>query len=201
MRMFEPVVLACDQGSLDVALAVRGALELFRLNVYMHFCVQKRNVLDVLAGNVPESNYVVLCSHGLEELRADAQPEEMKMGFRAVDDSSGTWEEVAIALEPTNIPEMVNLQERTVVSLGCSSGREPLARAFLASGCRAYAGPVGAVDQDACALFAITFFYHLLAEERDPSLSWTERQAAEMAAAVDEHAGEGTHLFRYYSER
>jgi hypothetical protein len=67
MRMFEPVVIACDPSTLDLAQGMRAALEAFRLRVYLHFCVQKRNVLDVLAGRVPECRYVVLCCHGMQE--------------------------------------------------------------------------------------------------------------------------------------
>jgi len=200
MRMFESVVMACDQGSWDIGMAVRGALELFRLRVYMHYLAQKRNALDFLAGRIPESEYVVLCSHGMGPLCDTGPADDMRMGFvRLVDQVDGKWQGAELALTPENIPDLVSLPGRKVISLGCESGREPLARAFLASGCSAYIAPVATVDQDADALFAIAFFYHLLREERD-GVRVTDREAVALAAAVDTRSQEGTHVFRYYAQ-
>lgn len=202
MKMFDSVVLAYDQWSMDIGLAVRASLELFRLNVYAHFCVQKRNVVDFLAGSIPDSQYVVLCSHGLGSSDVpEEHPDQMRLGFHVVDEVDGKWEKVEFALTPANIPEYVKLTGRTVIALGCGNGREPIAEAFLAAGCRAYAGAITPVDQDSTALFAIAFFYHLLSQDRDPSQSCSEKEAAQRAAAVDVDFKEGTHLFRYYSWR
>jgi len=200
MRMFDPVVIACDNGSWDVGMAVRGALDLFRLRVYLHYCVQKANAVDLLAGHVPESEYVVLCCHDLGSAEREGEAdEEMRMGFvQLVDQVDGKWEEVELALTPGNIPELVKLPRRKVLALGCGSGREPFARAFLASGCSAYIGPVAPVDQDATALFAIALFYHLLREDRD-SVPCDDREAVALAAAVDTLSKEGTHVFRHYA--
>lgn len=200
MKMFDSVVIAYDQWSMDIGLAVRASLELFRLNVYPHFCVQKKNVVDFLAGKIPDSEYVVLCSHALGSSDvSDERPDKMKMGFHVVDHVHGKWDKIEFALTPGNIPEYVKLERRVVIALGCGNGREPLARAFLTAGCRAYAGAVGPVDQDSAALFAIAFFYHLLSQGRDSSLSCSEQEAAKRATAIDTEFKEGTHLFRYYS--
>lgn len=195
MRMFDPVLIACDQGTLDIATAIRSALELFRLRVYLHFCVQKRNVLDVLAGRIPDSEYVVLCCGG------GHAPDGAKMAFSVVDQVDGEWKEAEVALTPANIPELVSLRGRTVVALGCAVGVEAIAQAFLDSGCRAYVGPVRAVDQDSTALFAIAFFYHLLSPERDPKLTCAEEEAVRRARAVDRESAEGTQVFRYYARQ
>ena len=58
-----------------------------------------------------------------------------------------------------------------MIALGCGNRREPLAKAFLADGCRAYVGAIGPVDQDSAALFAIAFFCHLLSQDHDYSIS------------------------------
>lgn len=197
MKMFDSVVIACDQSTLDLGIGLRGMLELFRLRAYLHFCVQKRNVLDLLGGKIPESEYVVLCSHGLGS-EGDEPPDKMKMGFRVVDKIEGRWEGVEVALTPKNIPEIVSLAGRKVLALGCANGREALAKAFLKGGCKAYIGAVGPVDQDSTTLFAVNFFYHLLSSERDPALKCTDQEAVEKARSVDVDFREGTHLFRYY---
>ena len=198
--MFDSVVVACDQWSLDIATAIRASLELFRLRVHLYFCVQKQNVLDVLAGNIPASEYVVLCTHGIDTEGVDiASPDTYQAGFKVVDRIDGEWRTIWFALTPSVIPDLVKLPGRTVLSTGCASGREPLAREFVSSGCRAYLGPVEDVDQDACALFAIGFFYHLLSIDRDSEIRCTDQEAAERAAQFDRHARSGTHLFRYYT--
>ena len=202
MEMFDSVALAYDQWSMDIGLAVRGALELFRLHVYSHFCVQKRNVVDFLAGKAHASQYVVLCSHGLGSADTpDESPREMKMGFHVVDQVDGKWQEVEFALTPATIAEHVKLEGRTVIALGCGNGRESLATAFLDAGCSAYVGAIRPVDQDATALFAIAFFYHLLASERDPSVQCSEEEAVKRAMTIDPHFKEGTGVFRYYSQQ
>jgi hypothetical protein len=73
-----------------------------------------------------------------------------------------------------------------------------LARAFVASGCRAYIGPIEDVDQDAGAVFTLGFVYHLLSRDRDPKIGCTDREAVERASRFDTNARAGTHLFRYY---
>ena len=181
MKMFDRVAIACDQGHLDVALSIRAALELFRLRVDFHFCVQKRNILDFLAGQIPRAEYVVLCAFGSD---SRAPIEEISMGMDAVDLIEGKWTGVRVPLTPENIPTLVNLPGRTVINLGCNSGLEPFANAFLEAGCKAYVGPDGPVDQDAAALFAISFFYHLLSSERDPSLACGDEEAVQRAAAL-----------------
>lgn len=203
MKMFDSVFIGCDQGAADIALAIRSSIELFRLNVYMHCCIQKRNVLDMLAGNIPDSHYVILCCHGLGTTNGylpDEAPDKMRMGFNVVDvDEDNHWEGTEVALTPANIGQLVKLPGRTVLALGCGSGRKPFAEAFLDSGCKAYIGPNGPPDQDATTLFAITFFYHLLCSERDDRLSMTDAEAVQRASSIDMEAKEGTHLFRYYT--
>ncbi len=201
MKMFDSVVIVCDQGSLDIATAIRASLELFRLRVHFYLCVQKQNVIDVLAGAIPPSDYVVLVNHGIDTDQIDvATLDSHQAGFQVVDLIDGEWKSIWFALTPSNVLHTVKLPGRTIISGGCSSGREPLAQAFLESGCRAYIGPVENPDQDVDALFVISFFYHLLVSERDPTMSCTDQEAVEKARQVDTYFKEGTHLFRYYAE-
>jgi hypothetical protein len=93
--MFDSVAIACDQWSLDVATAIRAALELFRLCVHFYFCVQKRNVVDFLAGGIPPCDYVVLCTHGIDTEKIDvASPDSHQAGFQVVDEIDREWKTI-----------------------------------------------------------------------------------------------------------
>ena len=192
IRLFDPVVIICDRSMHDTALAVRGVLESFCLQPLLYRCVQQRNVLDALAGQIPPSEYVVLACHGV--------PEENRLFFTVVQevaDQQDVWGNSECSLTPANIPDLVQLPSRTIVSLACGSGRDPVARAFLAAGCRAFSGPLGTPDMDAALMHTCAFFYHLLAAEHDPALHHSEREAAMRAVAFDAESRAGTAMFRY----
>jgi hypothetical protein len=197
MKMFDSVVIACEQSTLDIAIAIRSSLELFRLNVYLHFCVQRKNVVSLLGGNIPDAEYVVLCCGGNHA--GDSEPFVPCMRFDVVDQVNGKWQSCKIFLTPDNTAEYVRLPGRTVICNGCNTGQELLANAFLQTGCKAYIGPVSSVNQDSTALFTIAFFYHLLCNERDPSLRCSDEQAVQRASLVDRELREGTGVFHYYS--
>jgi len=189
MEIFDSVVVAYDPTAFDLAMPIRGMLELYRLYVHMYYCCQKRNILDVLTGKIPKADYVVLVGHG-------AAPEEVARGgaitfMRPADEIEGTWQEVDFRLFPEDVPQFVNLKGRVVISLGCNSGHGPLARAFLDAGCRAYIGPAATIDQNSTTLFACTFFHYMMAEPPD---RLAEREAFERARQIDSQAAN----YRYY---
>jgi hypothetical protein len=107
-------------------------------------------------------------------------------------------------LTPDFVREKVTLAGRGIISMGCGTGRQELAQAFLHTGCRAFLGPddLGPedvhIDQDADTLFVITFFYHLLSGVRSPAHFRDEAEAVQRAVAADSDLREGTHLYRYY---
>jgi hypothetical protein len=162
MQMFDSVVIACDQTNLDIAAAIRGVLEGFRLHVYLHVCVQEQNVLDVLSGKIPDSSYVILCATG--------------GGFQVVTQREGVWGPACVVLTPDFVRQKVALAWRGIISMGCGTGRQELAQAFLHTG-----------------------FYHLLSGVRSPVHHRVEAEAVRRAAAADSDLREGTHLYRYYT--
>jgi hypothetical protein len=203
VKMFDSVAMACVGHDLDVAMAIRASLELFGLRVHFHLCVQKRNVVDFLRGDIPDSEYVILCSGGHHTgEKGWIAPGEDQVGLTfgdLVEQVDGEWESVKFFLRPDNIRDYVKLPGRTVICNGCNTGHESLARAFLETGCKAYVGPTRSVDQDSTAIFTIAFFYHLLSSERDPSLQCSDEEAVQRAASLDRHLRVGTASFRYYS--
>ena len=132
MRMFESVVIVADPTTLELGVAVRAALEAFRLRVHLYQCVQKRNLLDLLSGQIADAQYVVLCAGGFHP------PEPEGLHFvRMVDQVDGSWQEMELWLTPEMVREKVSLPGRTiVVTGGCNAGTEGLAEAFLSTGCR-----------------------------------------------------------------
>jgi len=196
MKMFEKVVIVCDLPQLDIALAIRSMLEAFALRAHLVRCVQKGNVFEVMARGLPDSEYVVMCP-GPFMLEGD----DLDVAFSVVDDAGGRWESVLVSFKPDDISRSVRLPGRTVISLGCRSGREPIANAMLNAGCRAYIAPLGTVDADACALFTVSFFYHLMREVRDPASPCTDEEAVRLAAGFDAVYRDGTGSFQYYSRR
>lgn len=195
MRMFDSVVVIADPCTLELAVAVRAALEAFRLRVHVYQCVQKQNLLDVLSGAIPPADYVVLCVGGFHP------PEPESLHFRQmVHQVDGVWQETDLWLTPDAVRETVNLPGRTIVVCGgCNAGTEGLAEAFLNAGCTAYLASAEAIDADAAVLFTIGLFYHLMQEERDPSAACSLQEAVSRAAAMDPLSEEGTHLYRLFT--
>lgn len=202
MKMFDSVAIACEQDTLDIAMAIRSSLELFRLRVHLHLCVQRRNVVDFLSGDIPDTEYVILCCGGHHAGEGGpVVPGDGQVGINfigVVELVDGKWRSGTFSLTPENIGEYVRLPGRTVICNGCNTGHEALSKDFLDAGCRAYVAPIRSVDQDATALFTIAFFYHLLCNERDPSLQCSDEQAVQRASALDAGFRDGTASFRYY---
>jgi hypothetical protein len=203
LRYFDSVVIACNHEFFDIAVALRAMLECFNLRVHLYYCVQKRQLLDALTGNVPASKYfVLLCHGGGDENVPIESPEDLVLFLKVIDEipgRTGEWEECELRLTPENIPQLVKLEEHTLITVACGSGREPLVKAFLQAGCAAYIAPIKPLDDTAALQFVNAFFYHLLVSERDPALSCTEEEAVKRAAALDIDFQEGTRLFRYFA--
>ena len=192
MKLSESVVVVCDQPQLDIALAIRGMLEAYGLRGHLVRCAQKRNVFEVMAGGIPDASHVVMCP-GPFMLEGD----DLEVAFSVVDDVSGQWQRELVSFKPNDIIRSIRLSGRTIVSLGCRTGREPIANAMLETGCRAFIAPAGYVDADACALFTVGFFYHLMREVRDPASPCPDEEAVRLAAGFDAVYRNGTGSFQY----
>ena len=189
--------------SQDVS-AIRAVLEAFSLRVHLYDLVQKRNALEVLAGDLPGAEYVILCCHGSGTL--DGVP---RLRLEVIDqadgdyDQAGGWEQAEIELTPANIPDHFRGQGRTLICIGCGSGQEAFAQAFLRAGFRAYIAPRGSgTHTNATLLFIAGFFYHLLAATRvyDEPLPHTDQEAVLLAAQADPEYTRGTRTYHFYSE-
>jgi len=196
VNAFEPVVLISDETALGTDLAIQRTLETLCVNVYrLYLGGVMQNAVDVLSGKIPDSEWVILSSHGLGRTdKPDEPPEEMEMGFHIAGRE--------FVLTPQNICRQVRLPGRKIIAQGCGNGREPFGRAFLDAGCSVYIGANASVDQTSSVLFTSLFFYHLLKPNGTPipphgkpARIFTEQQAFERARSVDDETG----LFRYYT--
>lgn len=201
MKLFEHVAIAASSEDPGAPI-LQSVLQHMGLRVHLYLLYQKRNVEDFFAGRgVPEEcRYTVLCAHGHgpdDDPKIRLEVVEQKDGDpRAVDG----WEPCELDLSKENVPGLVTAPRGTLVAGGCGAGREPLARAFLEAG---YEGYVGAtedyVDKDSALLFTIGFFYHLLADDRDYApRTFTDKEAAERAAAMDREFELGTRSYRHW---
>ncbi|HEV2811324.1 MAG TPA: hypothetical protein VGV93_13120 [Acidimicrobiales bacterium] len=203
LRLFDQVAIACDRTMVDLAGAMRAALESYRLHVRFFRFVQHRKVLDFFGRGVPDCNWTVLVAHGVceEGIR--------KIRFEAVDQVDGDWEapmgwvDTNFDLTPANIPDLATGARGGLLSLACGSGTKEFADAFLAAGYQRYIGPTtesGYYNADAALLFSLAFFYYALAGDRDyaPRI-YSDEEAAERAAEIDSEFGFGPGAFRCFT--
>jgi hypothetical protein len=198
-----PVAVVTDRDSVEVASAIRAALEVFRLRVDFYRMVQRRHFLAFLAGEHIPYDYTVLCAHGT------GPDEAPRIVVEVVDQVAGDyeaetgWESVLVELTPQTIPKLVHAAGGTLVCGACGGGRAPLAEAFLGAGYDTYIGAEQSyVDAESAFLFTVGFFYFALAEDRGPdAVPYSDAEAVERAAALDPNFRYGTRLYRYYSRR
>lgn len=103
------------------AIAVRAILESFNYRVTIHWVGSRKELLEILAGNIETDPIIVLSCHGIEE--GIAVPDEPALG----------------AGEITNIAK---LTDKTIVNLGCLTGSPEFVQAFKNSKVKAYIAPI-----------------------------------------------------------
>ena len=195
MNVYDRVVIAYDKNldNFQMAIAIRGMLEFYGLNVSLVWLNEKQNAIDFLTGHVPKADYTILCAHGIGY--------ENRIWLTVIEKMTGTdycYEEVEFNLMPDNIGEYVKNSSGTFISTACESGREVFAKAFLDTGYRAFIAPEVAVDVTSSVMFICGFFCNMLAHERDiHKATYTEREAVERAAAIQPFP-DGTAAFQYF---
>jgi hypothetical protein len=122
------------------AIALRNVFECFNYRVEMHRVGSRPQFIEILRGNTPTFRYVILSCHG---------------------DEAGLVVPYQKPVSAMELAQVAHLPGQLVVSLGCMTGTEALAQAFLDGGCEAYIAPADNVDASAGLLFAIHLFYFL----------------------------------------
>jgi hypothetical protein len=141
-----------DMGNVGYeATTVRAVLETLGVKVNLFPVGQAKHVVNVLGGRESTAPYVILAAHG----------DEGRFVLPELDPAVAATQPFDRYLTPADLASFVDLPGRTVISLGCSTGCEPLARAFLDHGCVAYVGPTGAPYGYSGVVFTTLLFYEL----------------------------------------
>lgn len=133
------VSLVVIDSSLE-ATAIRDVLEAFNYRVTTHWVGSRKELIEILSGNIETSNTVILSCHGIEE------------GIYTPDEDPLTTEEIA---------RTAKLAGKTVVNLGCLTGKSTYQEAFTNAGVTNYIGPSDYPSGNATLLYVITLFYGL----------------------------------------
>ncbi|MDD5368807.1 MAG: hypothetical protein PHQ40_06975 [Anaerolineaceae bacterium] len=144
LRIQEPVSIVLVSYSDLEGMTLREVLECFNYRVEMHRVGSRPQFLEILRGNIPTFRLMLLSCHG---------------------DEGGFVIPYQNPLKAEELAQIVRLPGHIVVSLGCATGTEVLASAFLGGGCTAYVAPTAGVEANAALLFAIHLYY-FLAEKR-----------------------------------
>ncbi len=120
--------------------ALRAALEYFGYRVDLVLIGSRAEFMKILSGKTDTEKLLVFAVHGVAE------------GIHMQDESPVT---------PEDIAEHAKLDGKTVLNLGCDTGRETYRKAFKKAGTEYYVAPDGYPHGNGSLLFAIRFFYEL----------------------------------------
>ncbi len=196
------VVIACDHDFFQQANAVRAVLESFgwvRVQFFEFF--QQRQVIDFLAGNYPDCDYVIWYGWGYPDSETEDQLRFQVVHQKDDDYKSKTgWERVNFTLTPSTVAQYVQNPKGTLIC-GAIAG-DVWSQPLLQTGFKAVIAPQPPdISCNAETLFLTGFFYTLLVHHSDYITSdrvFTAAAAVQHAAAMDQHYECGTRLFRYY---
>lgn len=203
MKLFSiSVAIACDgaAGNFQRAAAMRSVLETFGIRVYFYQLLQQQNLLDFLAGNYADCDYVIWYCFGCPNERGESQ-----INFQVVHqqdndyDNKSNWQLTTVSLTPENLAEYVENPKGTLIC-GATFGTE-WASAILKARYKACVIPTTAdLACNSETLFLTGFFYYLTMHSLDyyQGQKFTPQAAVELAAAIDRHYQDGTILFHYY---
>ena len=141
-----PVSLIVLEWSGLESTALRGMLEYFGYRVDMHWVGSRKEFVEILKGNILTNDLMILSCHGYDGEGMFTCPDERPM-------------------QPEEIAKTAKLKGKTVLSLGCHTGTDDFANAFLKAGCAAYVAPEGAPFGNTALLFAVHACYELYNKE------------------------------------
>ena len=196
------VAIACDSaaGNFQQAAAMRSVLETFGIQVYFYQLLQQQNLLDFLAGNYADCDYLIWYCFGCPNEQGGSQ-----INFQVVHqqdndyDNKSNWQRNTVSLTPNNLAEYIKNPKGTLICGAAFSSQ--WASALLKVGYQACILPTTAdLACNSQTLFLTGFFYYLTIHSLDyyQGQKFTPQSAVEQAAEMDRHYESGTKLFHYY---
>jgi len=164
----ENLSLIITSGSIE-SHAFRYIVELYNYRVETHWVGSRKELIKILSGEIPTHNIVVLDCHGDED---------------GIIPGSGER-----SLGAEELSRIVHLPGRLFVNMGCETGREHIAKAFIDGGCNHYIAPTEGIRGDATLFFCMHLFYYLVQ-------GMTLEQAVEQSRKFDKH----TAFYRHYTK-
>jgi hypothetical protein len=131
------------------AIAIRGILESFGLEVRSHFVGNVKNLLPLLDGTENLHEILILSCHGDE--RGMILPELSEELEKVM-----PYHEILTSKDCT---EFLKLQNQIVINTGCCLGNEKFANSFIQQGTKAYIGPETYVEGNTATFFVISLLY------------------------------------------
>ncbi|MGL4881138.1 MAG: hypothetical protein ACRC8K_08740 [Waterburya sp.] len=202
-RLSISVVILCDgaPGNFQQATAVRSVLETFGVQIYFYQLLQQQNILDFLAGNYPDCDYVIWFCYGCPSLDGE---EQLIFSVVHQQDNDYTkksnWERVNVSFTSSTITQYI-YNPKGILICGAITG-EKWQQSLFEVGFKAYIAPKQVdLTNNSYLLFIIGFFYHLLIHTLDYSdRKLTPQEAVIAAAGMDKQYKYGTQLFEYYAK-
>lgn len=136
--------------------ALRQTLE------YMNFFVGMKNIgrpkdfIDVLSGETPfDPDYIIISCHG----------DDGKIIMPVLGESVYFENEPRGDFSSEEITQFLNISGKTIISLGCTTGRNAIAAAFSES--NTYIAPQDYIEGNSALFFTIKLFYELTSKQCD----------------------------------
>lgn len=165
----------CDTG--NEAQALRGVLESFGVFVGVKYIGRPNDLADILSGELPmDADTLIFSCHG----------DEGAFVMPVLGESVYLDGEVRTNFSSREIKEYLKLQNKLILSLGCTTGCKDMRDVFAEN--NTYIAPCDYVEGRSALFFAVRFFYELLQN------SHSVREAFEIA----KHTDTETDLFEFY---
>jgi hypothetical protein len=140
------------------AEALRSTLEYYNYRVDTHWIGSKKELRMILSGEIKSHGIIVISCHGSSDgILVDGEP----------------------PLTAKDILMNSDLENKTILSTGCQTGKYDISKAIIDRGASAYIAPIADIDGDASLLFINHFFYFMNEEE-------SIRQAYQKAHSFDD---------------
>lgn len=174
------VALVIGENCDGEANAIRFSLENFGAQVIPFYIGRPNDLVDILGGKslYQDISHIIFSFHG--KAGKFVMPILGKEVYEN-DEPRGSF-------GAAEIEKFARLDDKIVITTGCTLGKKKLAQAFLNAGCTAFIGATDYIEGNTATFFTVHFYYEILTNQR------TAKEAFEIAKKTDNE----TKLFEFY---